>query len=227
MKSTFVLSVGGSLLVTKDGINVQFLEHFRDFIREQIKQDRHFYLVVGGGYTARVYIQAALKTGLIKNLERDLVGIRATRLNAELLKVVLGSLAYPEIINDPTQACRAKQPVVIAGGYKPGWSTDYVAVLLAKHNNISTVINLSNIDYAYDQDPKKFVQAKKIEQTTWRKFRQIVGNRWLPGLNLPFDPVASRAAQQNGAKVIILNGEKLANLGRCLVGEKFKGTTIC
>ncbi len=226
MKKTFVLSVGGSLLVTKGGINVDFLRRFTVFIKDQVKRGHRFYLVVGGGYTARVYIKAALETGPIKHSDRDLVGIRATRLNAELLKIVFGRLAYGEVITDPTKKRKIKEAVIFVGGYKPGWSTDYVAVLVAKHNKAKTVINLSNIDYAYDKDPKKFAAAKKLEAVAWPAFRKIVGSKWQPGLNLPFDPVASQAAQKEKLRVMILNGDNLSNLANCLSDKKFKGTVI-
>jgi len=226
MSKTYVLSVGGSLLVTKEGVDTGFLKKFRSFILKQTKKGNRFYLVVGGGYTARIYIRSALATGKISHFDRDLVGIRATRLNAELLKVVIGSQAYPEIITDPTKPLRTKKSIVLAGGYKPGWSTDYVSVLLAENNRIDTVINLTNIDYAYDRDPRKFPGAKKLERVSWPEFRRIVGNEWRPGLNVPFDPVASREAAKHKMKVIILNGEKLANLNNCLMNKKFRGTII-
>ena len=223
---TYVLSVGGSLLVTKDGINVQFLKRFRDFIAKEVKKGARFHLVIGGGYTARVYIKAALATAPVSHYDRDLVGIRATRLNAELLRVAFGPLAYPEIVTDPMKSPKTNKKIILAAGYKPGWSTDYVSVLLAKNNGIGTVINLSNIDHAYDKDPRKFPEAKKLIDISWREFRQIVGSKWQPGLNVPFDPVASREAQKSKIKVIILNGEKLANLGKLLAGKKFVGTTV-
>lgn len=226
MSKTYVLSVGGSLLVTKEGVDTSFLKKFRSFILRQVKKGNRFYLVVGGGYTARIYIRSALATGQISHFDRDLVGIRATRLNAELLKVVIGTPAYPEIITDPTKLLKTKKSIVLAGGYKPGWSTDYVSVLLAENNRIDTVINLTNIDYAYDRDPKKFPQAKKLEKVSWPEFRRIVGNKWRPGLNVPFDPVASREAARHKMKVIILNGAKLTNLENCLTGKRFRGTII-
>lgn len=212
--------------MTKEGINVQFLKKFRDFIIKEVKKGARFYLVIGGGYTARVYIKAALATEPVNHHDRDLVGIRATRLNAELLKIIFGKLAYREIVTDPTKPLKTNKKIIFAAGYKPGWSTDYVSVLLAKNNNIQTVINLSNIDHAYDRDPRKFSEAKKLINISWSQFRKIVGNKWQPGLNVPFDPVASREAQKNKTKVIILNGEKLANLGQCLEGEAFVGTTV-
>jgi uridylate kinase len=225
-KESFVFSVGGSLLVTADGIETKFLKAFRAFIIRQAKKGKRFYLVVGGGVTARTYIKAALAVAPISQVDRDWVGISATRLNAQLLRTAFGSLAYPEVITDPNIKIKTQKPLVIAAGYKPGWSTDYVAVLLAKRNNIKTVINLSNIDYAYDKDPRRFQDAKKLEQVSWPVFRKIVGNRWTPGLNAPFDPIASRTAAQAGMKVVVINGRNLKNLEKFLAGEKFVGTSI-
>lgn len=226
MGKSFILSVGGSLMVTADGIETEFLKEFRAFIIRQVKKGHKFYLVVGGGVTARTYIKAALNIAKISNADRDWVGISATRLNAQLLRASFGALAYPEIITDPTKKIITKKSLVIASGYKPGWSTDYDAVLIAKNNNIKTVINLSNIDYAYDKDPRKFKDAKKLEAVSWPAFRKIVGNRWIPGLNAPFDPIASREAAKENMKVIILNGKNLENLGKCLGGNKFLGTMV-
>ncbi|MFA5154809.1 MAG: UMP kinase [Patescibacteria group bacterium] len=226
MSKTFILSVGGSLVVTKQGIDTDFLRRFRAFILKQIRAGHKFYLVVGGGATARTYIQAALTVTKADNAERDWVGIRATRLNAQLLRAVFGEAAYPTIVTNPTKPIRTNKKIVLVAGYKPGWSTDHVAVLLAKYNRIKTVINLSNIDYAYDRDPRRFPGAKKLEQVSWPEFRKIVGNRWQPGLNVPFDPIASREAAKHRLRVIILNGRKLPNLAAGLAGKRFKGTTI-
>jgi len=226
MSENYVFSVGGSLIVTKDGVNTEFLKKFRAFIFGQVKRGRKFYLVIGGGFTARNYIHAALETKAVSHFDRDSIGIEATHINAQLLKVSFGRLAHHEIITDPTRLLKSKKPVVFAAGYKPGWSTDYDAVLIAKHNKIKTVINLSNIDYAYDKDPRKFKNAKKLVTVNWPEFRKVVGNRWQPGLNVPFDPVASREAARRKMKVIILNGQNLKNLAACLEGQKFQGTTI-
>jgi len=226
MKKTFVLSVGGSLLVTKEGIDIKFLKSFRLFILKELKKGNCFYLVTGGGVTARDYIKAALGTTKISQVDRDWVGISATHLNAQLVKVIFGSQAHPEIIIDPTKKIKTNKNLVIGAGYKPGWSTDCDSVLLAQHNQIKTVINMSNIDYAYDKDPRKFPEAKRLVNVSWPEFRKVVGNKWTPGLNVPFDPVASREAQKSKIKVVILNGKDLKNLGDCLAGKKFKGTTI-
>ena len=106
--------------------------------------------------------------------------------------------------------------VVIGVGWKPGWSSDYGAVLLAQDYNTGMVINLSNIDMVYDKDPKKFKDAKPIRTIRWKEMVGIVGKKWKPGLNMPFDPIASKLAMESNIKVIICNGHNLKNLNNIL-----------
>ena len=54
---------------------------------------------------------------------------------------------------------------------------------------------------------------------------KIVGDEWKPGMNIPFDPVASRDAAKAGIKVVII-GKDIENLKRCIDGKEFEGTTI-
>jgi uridylate kinase len=205
---------------------VKFLRGFRAFILKQIKAGNKFFLISGGGAICRQYNKAASAVVKTDHKSLDWLGISATRFNAHLLKTIFGSLAHEEIIIDPTKKIKTNKKIIIAAGYKPGWSTDYCAVLIAKHNQAKTVINLSNIDYVYNKDPRKFTDAKKIVRATWPEFQKIVGTKWQPGLNAPFDPVASQEAAKNKLKVVIVNGRKIKNLGACLKGKEFKGTII-
>jgi uridylate kinase len=54
----------------------------------------------------------------------------------------------------------------------------------------------------------------------------MVGDEWVPGKNVPFDPVASRHAQKIGLKVICAAGKDLENLKKIIRGMDFTGTTI-
>jgi uridylate kinase len=226
MAKSFVLSVGGSLLVTEKGIEADFLKKFCAFILGRSKRGDKFYLVIGGGATARNYIAAATATAKILRSDQDWVGIAATRLNAELVRAVFGPAAYPNIIFYPTKPVKTAKKIIIVAGYQPGRSTDYVAVLLAQKYKIETVVNLSNIDYVYDKDPRRFSAARRIEAISWPEFRKIVGHKWRPGLNAPFDPIAARLAAEKGLKVVVINGKKIKNLSACLAGKKYVGTRI-
>ena len=114
----------------------------------------------------------------------------------------------------------------VGRGWMPGRSTDDDAVRLANAYRANYVINLFDQDFAYTKDPRKFKDAKKIESISWADFRKIVGNKWDPGKNVPFDPTAAKFAQKLKLKVIIANGKNLKNLQNILKGKKFKGTMI-
>ncbi|MBI3069782.1 MAG: UMP kinase, partial [Candidatus Levybacteria bacterium] len=154
------------------------------------------------------------------------LGIHATKLNAHLVRTIFRDIAHPYIIKHYEIIRKVSEPVVVAAGWKPGWSTDYDAVLLCEDYNVKTIVNLSNIDRAYDKDPKKFSDAKPIDKISWEDFRKIVGDEWIPGINAPFDPVAAQKAQEFGVKVIILSGNDFENLEKYFRNEEFVGTVI-
>lgn len=220
-----VLSVGGSLVVPKEGIDVAYLKSLRAFVLKQIKCGYRFIIVVGGGRTARQYQEAANALVKLADEDVDWLGIHATRLNGHLLRSVFRDVALHYVVKDPTRKIKWSKSVLIAAGWKPGWSTDYVAVKMAKQYGAKLVINLSNIDAVYDRDPNLDPDAKKIDLMTWKQFRAIVGHEWHPGANHPFDPVASKLADQSKMAVIV-TGKDFKNLDRILSGRSFNGTKI-
>ncbi len=115
--------------------------------------------------------------------------------------------------------------MLIASGWLPGCSTDYDAVLLAKNLGVKELVNMSNVSYVYDKDPRKHKDAKKIEKIKWKDYLKLVGDKWKAGMNVPFDPVAAKEAQKSGIKVMIISGD-LKNFENLLGGRKFKGTLI-
>lgn len=223
-----ILSLGGSLIVPNGGINTKFLKEFNKFIRKKVAEGRRFFIVAGGGSTTRHYQGAGKEIlGRITKDDLDWLGIHATRLNAHLLRTIFKDIAHPRIIDHyDEQYPRLVETVVIAAGWKPGWSTDYDAVLLARDYGATTVINLSNVEMVYTKDPRKFADAQPIEKTSWPYFRDLVGRRWTPGMNVPWDPIAAGEAEKIGLTVIILKGDDLTNLERLFSGNKFKGTVI-
>lgn len=225
-----VMSIGGSLVVPNGGIDTEFLSKLNKFIRDELAKNekRQFFLVIGGGMTTRHYQQAAQEV-LHHDLEHedlDWIGIHATRLNAHLLRTIFRDLAHPYIIKHYEIIRRVSEPVVVAAGWKPGWSTDYDAVLLCEDYGAKEMINLSNVDKVYDKDPNKFKDAKAINKISWKDFRRLVGDKWVPGMNAPFDPIATQKAEELGLKVAVLNGNNLENARKYLDGEKFVGTVI-
>jgi len=228
MKSeTIVISVGGSLIVP-DQIDTTFLKKLKTFVLNEIERGKRFTIITGGGKTARRYQDAARKVSTLTDEDLDWLGLHATRLNGHLLRTIFRDVAHPEIIKNPDDVLDVPKdaPLIVAAGYRPGASTDLRAVQIAHHLKATRVINLSNIDYAYDKDPKKHTNAQPIKQATWDDFRALLPDRWDPGLSSPFDPIAAREAQKNNTEVAIINGSKLRQVEKYLAGEKFVGTRI-
>lgn len=226
-----VISLGGSLIVPRH-IDWQFLKKFRELIISEIKKGKRFVIITGGGYAAREYIEAASKVINLTRDDKDWLGIHTTRLNAHLIKTIFRQYAHPRINKNPRTKEDIKKSfskgegIMIASGWRPGWSTDYVATIIAERLGAKKLINLSNIKYVCDKDPHKFSDAKKIKEIDWSGFRKIVGNRWDPGLSAPFDPIASKLAEEIKLEVVIAEGKNLKNLKNIFADKKFEGTVI-
>jgi uridylate kinase len=225
---SFVFSVGGSLIAPTSGLNTLFLSKLNTFVRRNVAGGKRFYLIAGGGALARSYRDAGkVVIGTLTNEDLDWLGIHATRLNAHLLRTIFQDIAHPRILESyEHKLVNVHESVIIGAGWKPGWSTDYCAVTMAKDYGAKVIVNLSNIDVVCDSDPRTNPQAKKIEDITWKDFQKLVGDVWKPGLNAPFDPIASKLSLENDMTVIVINGTNFKNIEAMMAGEEFVGTVI-
>jgi uridylate kinase len=204
-----VISLGGSLIIP-DEIDINFLKDFKKLILSQVEEGKKFVIITGGGKICRKYQAVAKEISNPTDIELDMIGIKALNLNVELVRILFNE----------------SKNVEVHGAENPGNSTDFVAVQSAKTVGAKKIINLSNTDYVYDSDPKLNPNAKKFEQISWPEYRQLIPKEWNPGLNSPFDPVASEMAEKECIEVIIMNGKPIDNLTNYLNGEKFQGTVI-
>jgi uridylate kinase len=97
---------------------------------------------------------------------------------------------------------------------------------MAKNLGATKLINLSDIDYVYDRDPRKDKNAKPIERISWADFRKLIPSEWDPGIHSPFDPVAAKEAEALNLEVAIINGTHLDRFADYLAGKPFTGTVI-
>ena len=225
MHDTVVLSLGGSLIYPKE-IDVAYLKKFRELILSYVKRGKRFGIVTGGGAICREYIAKANEVASLQPAQNDWIGISTTRANAQLVREIFGEIAYPSVVIDYSKKITTDKPIVVGAGWVPGSSTDKDAVLLALMYGAKTVINLTNVDYVYDKDPRTFSDAKPIKRISWLDFKKIVGGEWKAGMNLPFDPIAASLAEKEKLTVVVLNGNNLVNLEKFLAGKEFVGTII-
>ena len=230
---TKILSVGGSI-IAPDKPDSTFLSDFVTMCKKWLDSDKQnrLILVAGGGAPARVYQnglkEVCEKTGSVFDANAaDWIGIMATRLNAQLLKACFGDYCKNDVVYNPTlEDLKFDGQVLVASGWKPGFSTDTDAVYLGEKFDAKTIVNLSNIEKVYTDDPRKNPDAKPLDTISWADFRKMVGDEWTPGKNCPFDPIASKKASELGMKVICAGGKNIANIQAILEDKDYIGTTI-
>ena len=225
--NTIVVALGGSI-VYPDTINVSFLKKFRKFVLQHIKKGKKFIIVQGGGQLCRLFQGAAHEVSPLMNDDKDWLGIHVTRLNGHLLRTIFRDVADPVMMDARGKIKKLKYPVTIAAGWRPGWSTDFVAAAVACDLHVPDYIVAGKPDHVYDRDPhgKGGEKAKPFDGMSWRKYRKLVPPKWVPGSHAPVDPIAAKLSSERKLKAIILDGRDLKNLENLLDGKAFEGTVI-
>lgn len=225
-----IISLGGSIILSGNDFNVEFLRNFVSLAKEYVDMDvnNKLAIVTGGGRVAREY-QNGFR--IISNSddyeEQDYIGIAATMLNAQFLKSLFKEYCMDDIVSNPNLSREFTGKIIVAGGWKPGFSTDYNAVKIAESYGVKYIVNLSNIKKVYDKDPLKFQDAKEVDTMKWDDYLKIIDDKWKPGLSTPFDPVASRKAQECDIRVIVADGLNVENTRKILFEQgNFYGTTL-
>ncbi len=229
MKYTFgktvVVALGGSI-VHPDGIDTKFLKNFKKFLVPFFGRGVKFVFVVGGGRLARRFQDAASEVTRVTDEDKDWIGIHSTRLNAHLLRTIFRGIAYPVIIDAREKVKKVRYPVTIGAGWRPGWSTDYVAMQIAADLGVGETIIAGNPSHVYEKDPAKHPHAKRFNVLSWPEYRKLIPRTWKPGLHAPVDPVGAALGEREGVKAIIIDGRNMANFRNLLNGKEFRGTII-
>ena len=135
-----IFSLGGSVIVP-DRIDYAFLEKFKKLILK-LARKKKIVICTGGGKTARNYINALGKAE-VSNLNKDITGIAATRLNAVLVSsFLINNAVIPTTLVGVKEMLR-KRKIVICGGLKPGITTDGTTAAIARYLNAKFFINLA------------------------------------------------------------------------------------
>jgi len=219
------ISLGGSLL-TRDGKPETYRRYAQ--VLKELKDRGHTLIVVcGGGRPAREWIKMA------KELEadtytQDRLGIHATHLNALLLIAALGSDAHPHIHRRGSEIKRnLGDRILVGGGYLPGSSTDYRAVLFAEAAGADLIVNATDVDGVYDKNPESHADAIKLDRITFSQLEKIIkeNTEQSPGKYGLFDLKAVRRAKKLGIPLVFIDGTDPEELVRAIEGGH-KGTEV-
>jgi uridylate kinase len=235
-----IIKYGGSKVsIGREEYDDHFIQGLIDLVKKYSEQK--FMIAIGGGALNKIMNEEAReKNPEITGEELDWVGIKSTWVNAEYVikKFKEAKLdVCSEVIKDPTKKVEGHR-IYIAGAWKPGNSTDYVTMMLAKVYAAERVIKISDFEIVKDFSPLKvkdlskterdniLAEAKDLPNATWQKMIDLVGTEWVPRLNTPLDPLAAKLGFEN--KNITLYICKESELDKVLFGnlETFRGTIV-
>ncbi len=227
-KKTFVISLGGSVVVDEK-LDTTLLAKLASVIESMHNSGYEFAIVVGGGKTARNYIQAAKIFGA-NNFALDMIGILSTRLNA-MIAVQAIEKTHPNVLTDITRAKEiiAQGKIPVFGGIVPGFTTDAVSALIAEQLNAS-FINLSNVAGIYSADPRKNPDAELYTKLSHKKLLKVIVDAVAktsgPGQNVILDLPCALILQRSNIRALVLNAHDVSNFENAVRDLDFHGTTI-
>lgn len=201
-----VYAVGGSVVQE----NLEKIEEFaQSFPDEQIA-------VITGAGGLNKYQRVG------NNGEKDLIGIKATRLHAQTLLTAMED-TYPEVPENPHEVKKASYSGsnVVMGGLVPGYSTDAVAATVAELLDAELYI-ATTVDGIYTDDPEKNPEAEKFDEITVDELLDITGGYNEPGTYSVIDESAVRLIDRSEIKTKVFKAS-LENIGN---PEKASGTVI-
>jgi len=226
----FVVKIGGSILFDENNqINDKLISKYAKTIRNVINDtEKRCAIIVGGGKLARKYIALARQYGASEE-NCDIIGIETAKLNARLLIAAIGESAYetpPNNLEEFQDFYNQSKKIIVCGGFKPGQSTNAVAASIAEISNAEKLINLTNVDGVYSDDPETNPNAKLLEKITIAELEEMMSKHQIKAGYYPlFDPTAIKIAKRSKIPIQFANGNTPENLARIISGEKV-GTAV-
>ncbi len=221
-----VLSLGGSLVNTENGIDTAYIEKIKSIV---LASEHSFGIVVGGGFAARKKANK-LRTKGKSEFECDEAAIKITWKNAQAVADVFDNAAYPKALRDFKKARKEAQnkKVVVMGGTIPGITTDTDSVLLAEALNAKRLVNISNTDAIYDSNPKENPAAKKFNQLDYDQLIDLAvkNDKRTAGTNFIFDLLACKLLARSKIEAHFVSGKNLEDLENAINGRAHNGTVV-
>jgi uridylate kinase len=221
-----LLKLSGEALMGEQGygIDPQVVQFLADEIKDVVKGIQ-LSLVIGGG---NIFRGVAASAQGMDRVAGDQMGMLATLINAVALQDALEKkgidtrlLSAIEVRNIAELFIRRralrhleKGRVVIfaAGTGNPYFSTDTAAALRAMEVHAEIIMKATKVDGIYDRDPKKYSDAKKLDDLTYME----VLNRQLQVM----DSTAISLCMDNRMPIVVFNLKTKGNIRRIIFGEK-------
>jgi uridylate kinase len=223
-----VVSVGGSVLAPD--LQADRVRAYATAIASLNDGGHEVAAVVGGGGTAREYIQTARDLGANEG-QLDQLGIEVTRLNARLLISALDGVtgAAPcEGYEEAADALRHND-VTVMGGVVPGQTTDAVSAALAEYVEADLLVYATNVDGVYDADPSQNANATRYDGIAAEELVALVAkgeSLGTAGSNAPIDLVAAKLVQRSALRTYVLDGSDPDTVRKAVETGDFDGTEV-
>jgi len=220
------LSLGGSLLTGKNKepyvkLGPENYRVYAETLKELHDQGHEIMVVCGGGKPARHFIDVSRRLGGSRDIQ-DLLGVKASHINALLIMSALGDYADQSRIYQRASDLRYAEAgkILVGGGYRPGSSTDYRAVIFAERMGADLIINATDVPGVYDRNPKNHVDAVKLKELTYDRLEEIIkeSTRQAPGEYGLFDMKAVRLARKAGIPVVFIDGTDPEEIKKAVKG---------
>ena len=220
-----VLRLGGSVVASP--VNTDLISRYVEVVQTLSKQKHELAVVVGGGTLAREFIAIAKKLSLGEK-DQDEVAISISRIFAQLFLKKMSRSKENKIaitLEEVSNFLRKNQ-VVVMGGLKPGITTDTVAALVAQRINAQLIVKATNQDGIYNKDPKKHVDAFKIDNLSFDDLSKILEEtKHKAGIHQIVDPEAIKILKKGNIPLIVVNGFNSNNILDAVIGKRI-GTFI-
>lgn len=220
-----VVSIGGSVLIPEKD-DAKYIKALADMLRD-VSKEVEIMVVCGGGKVSRYYSKTGRELGGT-TYQLDELGIGITRVNAKLLDIALGDAGIGKVPltaeECAAERCAGKVPVM--GGTEPGHTTDAVASMIAKACNADRIVNASNVDAVYTDDPRTNPDAKKIEKMTINDLEKIVYSEHDACRSSVFDPLGVKIAKEFKIDLLMVDGRDLGELRNAILGKEINGTFV-
>ncbi|MCX8175177.1 MAG: UMP kinase [Candidatus Micrarchaeota archaeon] len=225
MRQIVVLSLGGSLVNPGKPDEA----YVSSIVRMLSKLPYRFGIVVGGGKAARILAERVRKRGG-SEFEADEAAIEQTRRNAAFVAKIIGKEANQKIPHcfDEARRLSRKHRFVVMGGTVPGITTDSDAVLLAECLKAKRVLNLSNIDGVYSDNPIRNPEAKKFRTLSYEQMIELAGKNDMrkAGTHFVFDFLACKLIARSKIEAHFVHGKNLLDVRKAVEGKPHGGTVV-
>ncbi|MCQ2052778.1 MAG: UMP kinase [archaeon] len=220
-----VVSIGGSVLIPEKD-DAKYIRDLAEVLKE-VSKKVCLMVICGGGKISRYYSNTGKNLGG-STYQLDELGICVTRINAKLLSIALGDVGFDTIPVKPEDCANMASPgkVAVMGGTEPGHTTDAVAAMVAKFCGATRIVNASNVDAVYSDDPKANPNANRYSKMTIDELKTIIYDEHIACKSSIFDPLGVKIAKDNKIDILMINGRELSELKNAILGNEIKGTFI-